>query len=308
MSQAREDVHVRYLIVQAIVILGGIGFGLPIPAFALQTCGPGEIQSGGGNAGYIICTPIEAESTRPTVPASDTPYVRQSDYSAIAWHPDANDVWASARYPSREAAEKVALGHCEKFMGGGCGTAWQADGFIAVGRGPDGTVNWGIGRNKREAEQYLADQCNQFVLGCTSIGTFKSTDTYKTDGKWVNIREPKNIGNVRRLYGVAVSNRAGYDNKVYIATGHVVYDDAERAAKDACKQSYSADAKCEVAAWSGNGYILAYKSVEQDHVLVEQTPERVRQAMDRQCKKDNLECAEVRMIDVRTPGLITQKM
>jgi hypothetical protein len=55
---------------------------------------------------------------------------------------------ASARYPSSDTAQKIALRDCERIMGGGCGTAWLVDGYMAPGGGADGRVNWGLGQKK----------------------------------------------------------------------------------------------------------------------------------------------------------------
>lgn len=141
--------------------------------------GPGERQigmtQGGGNSGLAsipICVAVD-EPQQSGPPAQRINSYWASNYVAVAWHPDASDVWAIWNAHSAEEAKEGALRLCTVAMSKGCTIANAgSNSSIAIARGSDGTLWSGWGETPRKAKMDVLASCKKQVARCTYERTF----------------------------------------------------------------------------------------------------------------------------------------
>jgi hypothetical protein len=231
---------------------------------------------------------------------------RPDPYSAIAFHPDANDVWVAAMYPDAFSAKTAARDRCSEVMGEGCETTWQGKGYLGAARGPNGFIYWTGDGSKAEVKKYLDKWCAQISpLGCTPLGIYHSDSEFRRNRSRTgpNIRDPKDLQMIKKRYA-AVSHMAdgSYDRKSWIATGYATQKEAENVALSICQIRSKESKKCSVGSSTGNGVIAAYSDGKIDAFLVEQSEVRARQAVAAQCKKQGITCKVHSVYDARTTG------
>lgn len=219
-----------------------------------------------------------------------------SFYAAIAWHPDAADVWIDGSYTQPGEAEGVALAACNRVMGGGCSTTGEwADSSMAIIRNAFGAFErvW-LGQGNARRQQAL-DACTakQF-LPCEVFLTVNS----RRDRYWPG---PE----VRKAYasGSWVEGRDGYDRKLYIASGRRSSGEAKSAALEACHTA-NPTRTCETVVETGNGFIQAGAFAEDnDFATVETTRDRARRAGEINCQRHKAtRCRLQAMFDSREQG------
>jgi hypothetical protein len=142
--------------------------------------GPGEQQigmTGGGNSGLAptpICARVdEPQQSESGPPAQQYNYYWADNYVAVAWHPDASDVWAIWNAHSAEEAKEGALRLCAVAMSEGCTIASAgSNSSIAIARAPDGTLWSGWGATPRKAKSEVLASCKKQGIRCTYERTF----------------------------------------------------------------------------------------------------------------------------------------
>lgn len=143
--------------------------------------GPGERQigmtEGGGNSGLApipICVPVDEPEPQQSGPRTQQyNYYWASNYVAVAWHPNASDVWAIWNAQSEEQAKEGALRLCTVAMHEGCTIASAAsNSSIAIARGSDGTLWSGWGETPRKAKADVLASCKKQGARCTYERTF----------------------------------------------------------------------------------------------------------------------------------------
>jgi hypothetical protein len=203
-------------------------------------------------------------------------------------------------------AQEVALEHCAAVMGPGCEVMWQANGYIAVARNPVGDVILAADAKKSDTRKRLmeSESCRAWALGCIPIGIFKSTDTYESDGRTLNIRRPKNPQTLRKLYAAAAWVRG--ERKSWVASGHRTSQEAKDAAMAGCSAGGTSGRTCEVAYVTGNGVLILFNYPEGISYFGEYNAERAAEAVGKYCAGKSLACTVVRVFDARQPGLIEQ--
>lgn len=260
--------------------------------------GPGErmvgMSPGGpGNPSFPLC--VRDDSGGASVPSA--PRGPVNTHAALAWHPDAADVWVDGNYtgPNNIAGRSV-IDACNKVMGGGCvspGTWSNSSMAIIRDRGGDLFKGW-LGEGGAERSKVLAECSARQLLPCEVIATIKSSTNRRSPG-----------ASVRKLYVASawVAGTVGYDGKLYVASGHRSMDAATAAAIKACGDATSR--KCETNAWTGNGFIQAYQlSDGGGGATAETSAQRARQAAQMNCRKQNSKsCELVALFDSRKPGL-----
>lgn len=301
--------------------------GLPVAAVLLcvgigsytaqaQQC-DGWTCAGGGNAGWISFPAQEwavqqqAMLDQQNAQAALHGAPRAVPHVAIAFHPDASDIWVAAMYPSKEAARDRAMLQCYEVMGNGCEWTWQAgNGFIGAARSPDGQVIWATDGSKKAVQKRLDEWCKYSVLGCTPIGMFNAKSEFRPRPyRGENIRPPKDIANVRKVYGaVSWLAEAGYNGKSWIASGYNTAKEAEDVALNACRLRSNSNINCELAVTTGNGVLISYNTGKAHRVLAEQDEARARQAVAQFCKHEKLSCTIHHIYDVRQPGVFENVM
>jgi hypothetical protein len=229
-----------------------------------------------------------------------------TNYTTIAMHQDASDVWIASSIGSGDLERDDVLRQCKAAMGDGCFVV-QKYGLIGVARGANGTVFWATGSNNKAVQRALEDECKIFELGCSPLGIFDSKSAFREVKSHIDegyILSPKDMPNIRRRYA-AVSSipRASGTMKSWIASGYANPIEAFDVALNLCKLINGEVANCQIANATGNGVIAAYKTGDQNQAfLVEQTEERARQAIAQKCKHEQLTCTIYYIYDARNSG------
>lgn len=230
-------------------------------------------------------------------------------HAAFATHPDADDIWVAAMYPSIESARDNAMRECAEVMGSGCEWTWQAGrGFYGAARAPDGTVIEALGNSKKDVQKQLDQWCNPYELGCTMIGIFNARSEFRGRQKYRaddNIREPQNPATVRKLYAAAAWLDAdSFDGRSWIASGYATAKQAQDVALNACNLRANNNKPCQVAITTGNGVLASFSTGNGlQRILAEQSDARARTAINSFCKREKLNCKVHHIYDARTNGV-----
>ena len=145
--------------------------------------GPGERQvgmtQGGGNSGLAsipICVSVDEPQQQQSgsgSPVQQYNYYWADNYVAVAWHPDASDVWAIWNAHSAEEAKEGALRLCAVAMNEGCTIASAgSNSSIAIARASDGTLWSGWGETPRKAKNDVLASCKKQGVRCAYERTF----------------------------------------------------------------------------------------------------------------------------------------
>jgi Domain of unknown function (DUF4189) len=122
------------------------------PVGLAQNCGSAFVQQGGGDAGYIICTPVEDYQPVDQAAAAQQALGPEwaTRWGAIAYDGKAGHFGGKEGLESKRRAEKAAIKECKKNGGSACkvitsyynqcgAMAW-GNNFMAASRGPDRDV------------------------------------------------------------------------------------------------------------------------------------------------------------------------
>jgi hypothetical protein len=266
-------------------------------------CSPGELEMM-DTAGVVVgCTPDPSQQPAPP-PAPPRPV----PYAAVAWHPDASDVWVAAMYPDQGSARSAAIEQCSSAMGEGCQWTWQTGrGYIGVARAPNGSIFVGTDLNRTKMQKSMAETCKDYIVGCTPIGMFHTESEFRPARRRTgdNIRYPKDPQTLRKLYGALAG---GIGDHFFMAGGHSSAKEAEDQALAACRATMSSAGNCTSLTWTGNGYITIFKGPSDDRLfMIEQTLDRRDAAVTKYCSDRKWKCTLERTFDVRRPGVFTYK-
>lgn len=268
-------------------------------AYACSGPGPGERMVGMTQGGHgVASVPLCVRDDSAGAPAPQA--APNNSYAAIAWHPDAADVWVDGNYVgANNNAEGEALAACNNVMGGGCssgGTWWNSSMTILRDRNGFFYKGW-AGEGGAERKQVLADCSAKQLLPCEVFATIRSSTNRRSPGV-----------SARKLFAASawvVGGAAdGYDSKLYVASGYRSADDATAAAIKACSDATSRP--CESNALSGNGFIQAYRmNGSDDSATAETSAKRGQEAARANCKKLKATSCELQAsFDGRKSGLL----
>ena len=231
---------------------------------------------------------------------------------AVAWHPDANDVWAIWNVRDSQggdaAAKRAVLSDCQQIMGEGCTIAnGGRNSSVAIGRSRRGFLSAAWGENAATAKKALADSCTA-ATPCTVLHVF-------TAKPWVEYsdvpgfdelkRYRPNPRSVKARFGAVATaevNDPRWGHTAWVSSGHTNVDAAIKAAQDKCTkdigtfcESYTAVSDGVMAVhWdeSGNLRMRVGKNVDD-----------ARRSVRAACKRDGVKCDVVELIDAKQPGL-----
>ena len=265
--------------------------------------GPGErmvgMTPGGDGVAPVPLFVRDDDGGYDDEPAAPQAPVR--DYAAVAWHPDAADVWFEGGYSDAGAAEREARAACNAVMGGGCTTTgeWWNSSMVIIRDRVGYFYNAWLDKDRSERDKVLADCSAQQLLPCEIYMTFNSSRRQYRPG-----------AEARKIYGAGawVHGNEGYDGKLYLATGYrdskVAVDTAVKACSDA-----NPGRTCEMVALSGNGIIQTFRyNGNFDNATVETTPRRAREAAKRLCAQLKASsCVLQAAFDSRTPGVFVHE-
>lgn len=265
---------------------------MPSPSFAMQSCPPGFAPVGDPFVGCTATGEVIDQGEDSGEAAA------QDIYGAIAWHVDAGDVWMSGNWTGGGAARIEALGACNKAMGGGCMLmgVWRNSSY-SIFR-DNGGVLWSAwnGRGGAERKRIFAECSAKQLLPCEELGSFSASK------KGYQPKMPA----ARKRYAVAawVAGADGYDNRLYIASGHPTYAAAETAALQACARATGRS--CKRGSFAGNGFIqpfLTGAGIDGQNATPETSAKRAQQAARIDCQRQKKSCALQKAYDSRVSGL-----
>lgn len=270
---------------------------LPQPAAAAYPCpngpGPGEVQVGvsGGSHGVAAVPMCESTGSGNSGGGGGVYYI----YGAIAWHPDADDVWMVGGFDAPYIAEREAMAACNNAMGGGCTSIgeWHNSSMAILRDRSGGLWNAWTGGGGAARKRLLAECSAKQLLPCEGLATFSS-------GKR---RYAPNLATARKLYAVGawVEGTEGFDSRLYIASGQRDRATAERLALDACTKATKQ--RCAMLALVGNGFIQTYRlGTDDQSATFETSAKRAAQAAKLNCKKRKQPCTLQRVYDSRIAG------
>ncbi len=244
-----------------------------------------------GGQGTIGCAPLPGAGNQQAPQAAPS-----SSYAAIAWHPDAADIWVDGNYTGPNAAERGALEMCNQMMGGGCTSTgeWSNSSMTVIRDRAGNFYNSWNGQDRAGRGQALAECSAKQLLPCEVFATIRSSTGRRSPG-----------ASARKFYAASawVDGVDGYDHKLYIASGYRTVDAANAAAIKACSDATSHP--CKTSMWTGNGFIQTYRlNGTDDSVTVETTAKRAQEAARLNCKKQKKATCELQaLFDSRKPGL-----
>jgi len=252
-------------------------------------CPPGTIDHNNGMAPAIVCSPIPGYGNQ------QAPQALVSIYAAIAWHPDAADIWVDGNYTGPNAAERGALEMCNQVMGGGCTSTgeWSNSAMLVIRDRRGSFYNAWAGDGNSERRRVLAECSAKQLLPCEVFATIRSNTSRRSPS-----------ASARKFYAASAwIDGEGYDHKLYVASGFRTADAASAAAVKACSDATSRP--CKTYMWTGNGFIQAYRlNRTDDSATVETTAKRAQEAVRLNCKKlKSATCELQALFDSRKPGL-----
>lgn len=262
--------------------------------------GPGERMVGmtpGGNGVASVPLCVRDDGGAPAPPAAPS-----NSYAAIAWHPDAADIWVDGNYlHSASVAESESLAACNRVMGGGCtsaGSWWNSSMTIIRDKAGYFYKAW-AGEGGAERKRVLAECSAKQLLPCEVFATIRSSTNRRSPGASAR----KSFAASAWVTGGAAD---GYNAKLYIASGYRSADAASAAAIKACADATSR--ACETNALTGNGFIQAYRlNGSDDSATAETTAKRAKEAAQENCKKRGAKCELQAQFDARKSGLFVHE-
>ena len=230
---------------------------------------------------------------------------------AVAWHPNANDVWAiwnvRESQGGQATAEDTVLSDCRKVMGDGCTLATSViNGSIAIAHHPSGVHVYGWGRTPDAAKMDALAQCtNKLTCTIAHVFTAKPWLEYTDVPGFNELKRYRPSGrDIKRRFGAAVlpqSDSPLWIDKVWASSGHTTEIEAQKAARDKCVADSAA--LCKSMITNQDGVIAIYRDENLATGMVnERNADAARGAVRKVCAQDRVKCTLVELVDVKKPG------
>jgi Domain of unknown function (DUF4189) len=227
---------------------------------------------------------------------------KSDSYAAIAWHPDAADIWVEGNYVNiNNLALQNALDACNTVMGSGCTLAieWRNASVTVVRDNKGDFYRSEAGTSEAEPNNIIEECSAKQTLPCEVFANIPSTTVRRSPD-----------ASAHKYFAVAVwasEDAKVYDGKIYISSGHRSFDAANTEATKAC--SGAASRSCKIAAWSGNGFIQVFRhDGPKDNATSETSLERAQEAARAVCKAQNSASCDMQAhFDSRQSGLFVHE-
>jgi Domain of unknown function (DUF4189) len=320
----------------AALLFATFAFCFLVPAaHAEDGCGDGYMPASNPTTGVTECIP-GTRYDQPQQQGPKRPIIWVDVYSAVAWHPNAADVWAvwnvRNEQGSGNGAEQYVMNACTRDMGEGCILAGSAvGGTIAVARNPRGTVFAAFGNTAGKAKSEVMALCAAKKEECAYLKSFtsKSWKEYADSNSNERYDRMKSYSPPAAKRGIAKNtvvptpvpgkstaipgNIAAaafshgvkpWSEKVWISGGHAYVEDAKNAALDRCRNE--SGAWCYVFVTSTNGII----QVGMDNngiVRANEAPTLQAAELDavKKCGEAKVQCRMTVKFAAATPGTMT---
>lgn len=225
-----------------------------------------------------------------------------ASYVAVAWHPDARDVWAIWNHPSGSVASVDARGACEMVMGSPCQIAQEgSNGSVVIARSADGNLHSTGAATPDAARKQMLQACAKGGHKCEIAHVFTAVmppqgepvpEKYFPDGS--AIRPEK-----RRFAAGAWSNY-GARPKLWVASGRTIKRGAERAAILECQAQ--GRGTCAVAFSTDASQIMVYRDANgTGRVVSGADKSELERKADAACKDRGIACSAGLFLDPRDP-------
>lgn len=298
-------VRIRFVVsAAASLLLGVLTSGV---AHAQWPCpngpGPGEVQMGvmGGSHG-VAATPLCASNG--AVSSDDfgddggsggyTPPLPDI-YMVVAVHHDTSAWWASAGYPTEDAARRAAMDGCKRMMGEGCSVLWKGrnDFVIAAVLDAAGMLFLEAGDFTEDAPGKAMAACKEVSSGCRNAGLIENNSAPKDSF-------PRTKPPLYRYAVVAWPDTLppeAWRGRSWLASGIEGYEKAVAAAVARCKADTGVN--CVRGQHSANGVLVRYvDDAGVVHWVSAPNAESAKQVADKTCP-DGKTC---RVVDITKAG------
>jgi Domain of unknown function (DUF4189) len=139
---------------------------------------PVGVEPGGPNNSGIACYWVEEpQQQNDPGPAPDPgpsiPTMYANSYIAVAWHNNADDVWAIWNHRAEAKAKESALNACNQVMGSGCtiaGSSWNTS--VAIARRQNGQIWYATESTPKKAQNLVMKSCEDANNDCKLLHTF----------------------------------------------------------------------------------------------------------------------------------------
>ncbi len=277
---------------------GGPGPGQKVVGMTTATTGMASV--------HLCISDGSASSGQPAGPSA--PPVTVNRYVAVAWHPDAADVWASWNRQTERLATEGALSFCSQAMGAGCTLAFSAwNSTIAIGQTANGELALGWGANAEAARAQAMQNCMPKGDRCKIKHQF--TTSVGSDVK--SYAPGKSVERTFYAFLAWPKTRPASQwlNKVWIVSGQPGMNRSERILLDQCKQESGAECTLAQAAMGNGktrtgGVIASYFHPAKGTLWIATQSKQKAEARVRElCSADGVACNNVRIFDPFTPRL-----
>jgi Domain of unknown function (DUF4189) len=323
------------------LMLGGIVLASLVYGSAAQaeggSCPDGYYPIGGGNAGWQGCAPIpgyEFPRSDPG-PAPDPgpriPTMYANSYIAVAWHPNANDVWATWNHRTEAKSTQTALNACTQAMGEGCTIAINGwNGSVAIARDQDNIVWQAWADTPKNARKNVMKACKEKKEGCKILHVFTAEPliqpaNFTPEQQEILVTNPafdfsKKYfpSNVKRLSTEPQSDTSrgflaiawtrfplqAWPNLV-VASGYPTVKEAEKVAIERC-QTESKQTCFSFGAIDNRTHPMFAAYVygkDQVYWYSNMTEESLEKDAEKHCREGNVTCQKIGVFDARRSGV-----
>ena len=274
-----------------------------------QSCPPGYVVVGGGGA--YGCAPISNGGNSTPRPREDegvqsiryTPPEKSATFVAIAWHPNANDVWAIWNNWSREGATRRALAACKSVMGEGCTIAGSTEnGALVVARDENGWVSrvgHGVSREiaRLELKQVCKDEGKDCRISQGWLAEPVPTFLRDTDPSQTYFPTKEVVQNTYTYIAWPTANSPNWKDKSWITSGFGSRDMKDRVLAQ-CKTDSGVE--CEIGQTAINGVVVAYQFGPEAGFRSAATTNEAEAAIQAKCAENQMICVIGKSYDSRT--------
>jgi Domain of unknown function (DUF4189) len=297
------------------LMLGGIVLASLVYGSAAQaeggSCPDGYYPIGGGNAGWQGCAPIP--TSRGPAPSSGPRVPRYIDnYIAVAWHPKANDVWATWNHRTEAKSTETALNACTEVMGEGCTIAvngWNSS--VAIARDQDNAVWQAWGNTPENARRNVLNACGEKKQGCQILHVFTAEPIVR---RGIFTKKQKNYFPQKTSQpfadrGYFAIAWTGFSTQAWpnlvVASGYPTAKEAEKVAIARCQtESKQTCISFGVVDDRTHPMFAAYTHGKNQAYWYSNTTEQsLEKDADKHCREGNVTCQKIGIFDARQSGV-----
>ncbi len=288
------------------IVLASLVYGSA--AHAEGGCPDGYYPLAGG------CAPIPGSGQSAPNPSPGPRVPRYIDnYISVAWHPKANDVWATWNHRTKAKSTQTALDACTKSMGEGCTTAVNAwNGSVAIARGQDNIPWQAWGETPESARQKVLNACEEKIQGCQILHVFTAEPLVR---RGIFTKKQKNYFPDRAAVAPRYAMTAWpqdmstvppkWQTKVWLISGQGTAAEMEQRLLSQCQQD--SGTKCKTMQTNMNGIVFRYRNVSKGSVAWNMAHSRkaAEQYVQSKCAETQSKCQVLDVYDAATSRLET---